>query len=108
MFKGTIPPGTLVCHTCDNPACVNPEHLFLGTHKENSLDAARKCRVNHGEKHPHHKLTVKAVQEIRNLLKRDPRGAKRIAKRYGVSDVAVYRIKNGTAWISDPAPNMEV
>ncbi len=64
-FKGEIPKGMSVCHKCDNPACVNPEHLFLGTHKQNFEDAANKKRMAHGERHYRTKLQIADVINIR-------------------------------------------
>jgi hypothetical protein len=52
LFRGEVPEGLLICHTCDNPACVNPDHLFLGDHQANADDKMRKGR--HAEKNQTH------------------------------------------------------
>lgn len=95
---GDVPDGLLVCHKCDNPACVNPEHLFLGTDKDNSDDmvAKRRNRQPKGERHPSAKLTERDVQEIRQLIGKEQSTV--IAKRYGVTDRAIAAIKFGKTW----------
>lgn len=65
--KGEIPTDLCVLHKCDNPRCVNPEHLFLGSLIDNALDRDRKGRCQHGETHYISKLTENQVREIRRL-----------------------------------------
>jgi hypothetical protein len=80
LTYGPIPDGMEVCHACDNPPCVRPSHLFLGTHHENMLDAAQKGRIGRhpnslaslrhsglvaGPDHPNRKLTADQVRAIR-------------------------------------------
>ena len=56
------------CHTCDNPPCVNPKHLFVGSPRGNMLDKVAKGRHTHGENHPHSKLSDLEISEIRRLV----------------------------------------
>lgn len=83
IHNGAIPDGLNVLHKCDNPPCVNPEHLFLGTLDDNNKDMATKRRSTIGEKNPAAKLKNDDVREIRLLSKQMTQVA--IAERYGVS-----------------------
>ena len=70
--QGPIQPSMLVCHTCDNPPCCNPHHLFLGTTQDNMDDMVQKGRSLTGEKHPRCKLDefdVKQILLLKNILK---------------------------------------
>ena len=98
MYCGDIQDGMFVCHTCDTPSCVNPRHLFVGTHEENMLDMKKKGRGNgaKGESHPKAKLTIPQVIEIR----RDTRLQREIASDYGVTQGVISSIKRGDIWKS--------
>jgi hypothetical protein len=65
FFRGPIPDGLQVCHTCDNPPCINPEHLFLGTAADNAADKVAKNRQDRGEQIPWSVLTEESVRHIR-------------------------------------------
>lgn len=85
--------GTCVCHKCDNPSCVNPDHLFLGTHSENMGDKAAKGRAKKGSGHPSAKLTEYDVMMIRG--KPYIRG---LARKYSVSRELICQIRKGESW----------
>ncbi len=94
--RGPIPEGLNVLHRCDNPPCVNVDHLFLGTHQDNMTDKRVKGRApgKPGETNPAAKLTQQQADEIRA----DPRSQRKIAKDYGVSQCTVSDIKSGRRW----------
>lgn len=95
---GPIPSGVLVCHRCDVSLCVNPEHLFLGTHKDNSDDMdskGRRAPALRGERSPRAKLSMAQVEEIRS----DKRALKDIALTYGMSISQIHNIKSGAQWV---------
>jgi hypothetical protein len=101
--NGPIPEGLLVCHHCDNRLCVNPTHLFLGTHLDNSRDMVAKGRCNsgaeNGEANPAAKLSERAVREIK-AIKRTGRYGEitQVGRNYGVSRSAVADIWEGRTW----------
>ena len=94
--RGPIPDGMLVCHHCDNPSCVNPKHLFVGTQKENLADRNAKGRFHpvKGEQHGRSKLTEDQVKKI--IL--DARPQREIAADFGIDRAMVSHIKRGHSW----------
>jgi hypothetical protein len=130
LFRGPIPDGIEVCHNCpngDNPACVNPDHLFLGTHADNMADAARKGRSASGERsgirmHPERypkgedhpwkrienfavgekntqaKLTAEQIAQIRDRYAKGGITQRALAGEFGVHQVTVSKIVKGQRW----------
>lgn len=99
LVHGPIPPGGVICHRCDNPPCVNPDHLFLGSQSDNALDMFAKGRASrtHGTARLNARLDDDAVREIREAhpyhgLIRD------LAARFGVSCTTVRKVRNGQKW----------
>jgi len=101
VHVGPIPEGMYVCHTCDNRACVNPAHLFIGTQDDNMADAARKGRCPgvslQGERHPRARLTEGQVLAIR-ARRAAGESERDVAREYGVSPQLVYAIHTRRLW----------
>ena len=103
LFVGTIPDGMFVCHHCDNSACVNPSHLFIGTQFDNMRDCANKERIRvsavsmPGEENPASKLTQGDVCKIRERLAIGET-QRVLAVDYSVSQATISDINTGRAW----------
>jgi len=92
--RGPIPKGMCVLHKCDNPRCVNIEHLWIGTMADNQRDMAQKKRSMLGERHPGAKLTGKQVKEIRA----SKLSGKELGVKYAVTRDAIYAVKKYRNW----------
>lgn len=88
-----IPDGMFVCHSCDNKSCVNPKHLWVGTNKDNQMDAARKLISIS----PDQKLTHEQVREMRALMDLGIKD-KELSKKYGVTYEHVNNIRHRKCW----------
>lgn len=98
LHRGKIPKGLCICHKCDTPRCVNPDHLFLGTYADNNADKVAKGRCGltgvRGEKHPAAKLSVSDVRAIRASSE----SLRALGARYGMHFATIGRIKRGDHW----------
>ena len=98
LFKGKIPKNLHVLHKCDNPPCVNPNHLFLGTNTDNMLDRNNKGRQSKGSDQGQAKLTEDQVRDIRKKYIRGKYGAIKLSREYKVSDVTINGIVTRKSW----------
>lgn len=105
VFNGPIADGLFVCHRCDNPPCINPDHLFAGTRQDNVNDRETKGRNKprfplYGEDHDRSRLTREIVREIRCAPKEISN--EELSKRYGVARRTVSDARRFKTWRPDP------
>jgi hypothetical protein len=86
-YRGSVPDGMVICHTCDTPSCINPDHLFLGTNFDNVKDRVSKFRSSS-------KFTKNQIIDIRNSTDKQIE----IARKYGVKRGAIYCIQSRKTW----------
>ncbi len=103
---GSIPDGLQVLHHCDNPRCVRPDHLFLGSHIDNMVDRNAKGHYPRGVRHPNAKLTDDAIREIRRLYAAGGFRQQDLADRYGVNQTLIGFIVRRIYWrhVEDAPP----
>lgn len=110
-FFGEVPDGMKVLHRCDNPPCCNPQHLFIGTQRDNIVDMLKKGRGRWpgkrgrigcvGERNPKSKLTIQDVAWIRRYYSpkyHSPYGSARLAERFGVNRGTILMVAQGKTW----------
>lgn len=104
LIHGPVSTELVICHKCDNPPCVNPNHLFLGTHADNVADKMRKGRwgggPKSGQENHNSLLTDEQASEIKGLLKLPHFHGKyaQMGRAFGVDECAIHHIKSGRSW----------
>lgn len=98
--KKLVPKGTLVCHTCDNPSCVNPDHLFIGTDRDNTNDKMKKNRQSRmlSARNPSSKLTEPQVAEIRRLYASGGTTYQELGSKFSVTKQTIFAIIKNKQW----------
>ena len=94
FFKKTIIKNKVICHTCDVPSCVNPDHLFCGTHNDNSKDKVLKNRQSRGEGRPSSKLKEADVLYVKS----SEQSGGALGRKFGVSRSVISKIRRGEGW----------
>jgi hypothetical protein len=99
LFVGDIgQDNEFVCHKCDNPRCVNPAHLFIGTSRDNIDDMVAKRRALSGENNNNSRLTGEQVDEIRRLYATGKHPSRKLAKQFNSAKSTILRIIHGHTW----------
>jgi len=102
LYFGEISEGLDVCHRCDKPACVRPDHLFLGTAHDNVIDSIKKHRFNlpgkSGHKAWNRNFTAEEAQKIRKEYKTSRLGYKKLGKKYGVANTVIRNVIKNPNW----------
>jgi hypothetical protein len=101
-YQVVLKPGENVCHTCDNPNCVNPAHLWIGSSQDNSDDMKRKKRSCVGEKNGNAKLSWEKVLKIRELYFHRKIKIIQLAREFDISPIQIWRIVNFRVWNLSP------
>jgi len=96
--NGGIPPGKVVRHTCDNPPCCNPAHLFTGTQATNMQDAVSKGRTAIGVEHGLARLNDQKVAEIRAKYRPYVHSMRLLGEEYGVAEGTIKAVISGKTW----------
>lgn len=96
IHHGEIPAGLCVLHKCDNPPCINPNHLFLGTLTDNNRDTLNKGRHRHALNSA--KINMKTAREIRRLYDGGEHDCYKLGKIYGLHRVTIQRLVRGIIW----------